>query len=579
MPRGSQTPVPADPETEISTVPAADPAAPVTGPRRALYRRWRAQRFSEVVGQDAIINTLRRAVATDRLVHAYLLVGPRGTGKTSTARILAKAINCLERGDDGEPCDHCAACVAIREGRAMDVIEIDAASHGLVEDARDLVLRALTAPADLRRRVYIIDEVHMLSSHAFNALLKLIEEPPDHVVFILATTDLHRVPATVVSRTQRYEFRRLPTDVIAAKLNRITTAEDVQADPAALTLIARLADGGMRDAESLLDQVLSYAGDHVDESSVRDAVGLADEEAIGGLLDALVAGDAPGALHRIADLSDAGRDLGQVAQQLEADGRGRLLAAPPPDPALARRLAAVLRAASEAGGPGARDGRSRLLLELLAVDASVGVHEINAAPAHSAIATRPHPHPPLCRPPSRPPDTSPSPHPRQPPRSRPLNPHYFAAGCRGRAVRAHRRARPRARGRDIGPCALVVRAPDPARDPVAVGRGRRPGEPGREPLIKECRPYELDGARLTLAFPEGREFMRALISGLARNIEELLGTVFGGAGRWNAWRPRSASSSSPWKRPSPPPTPEAAALLQRTLEITGGQLVDAPEVR
>ena len=330
MPRGSQTPVPADPETETTTAPAVDPAAPVTGPRRALYRRWRAQRFSEVVGQDAIVNTLRRAVATDRLVHAYLLVGPRGTGKTSTARILAKAINCLERGDDGEPCDHCAACVAIREGRAMDVIEIDAASHGLVEDARDLVLRALTAPAELRRRVYIIDEVHMLSSHAFNALLKLIEEPPDHVVFILATTDLHRVPPTVVSRTQRYEFRRLATDVIAAKLNRITTAEGVQADPAALILIARLADGGMRDAESLLDQVLSYAGDQVDEGSVRDAVGLADEEAIGGLLDALVAGDVPGALHRIADLSDAGRDLGQVAQQLEADGRRRLLAAPPP---------------------------------------------------------------------------------------------------------------------------------------------------------------------------------------------------------------------------------------------------------
>ena len=405
MPRGSQTPVPADPETETSTVSAADPAAPVTGPRRALYRRWRAQRFSEVVGQDAIINTLRRAVATDRLVHAYLLVGPRGTGKTSTARILAKAINCLERGDDGEPCDHCAACVAIREGRAMDVIEIDAASHGLVEDARDLVLRALTAPAELRRRVYIIDEVHMLSSHAFNALLKLIEEPPDHVVFILATTDLHRVPPTVVSRTQRYEFRRLATDVIAAKLNRITTAEGVQADPAALTLIARLADGGMRDAESLLDQVLSYAGDQVDESSVRDAVGLADEEAIGGLLDALVAGDAPGALHRIADLSDAGRDLGQVAQQLEADGRGRLLAAPPPDPALARRLAAVLRAASEAGGPGARDGRSRLLLELLAVDASVGANEIAAAsprPAAAAPAPAPTPIPATPTPPDRP---------------------------------------------------------------------------------------------------------------------------------------------------------------------------------
>ena len=142
--------------------------------------------------------------------HAYLFVGPRGTGKTSTARILAKAINCTNRADDGEPCDTCPACVSIRDGRALDVVEIDAASHGLVDDARDLVMRALTAPADLRRRVYIIDEVHMLSPHAFNALFKLIEEPPDHVVFILATTDTHQVPATIISRTQRYDFRRLP---------------------------------------------------------------------------------------------------------------------------------------------------------------------------------------------------------------------------------------------------------------------------------------------------------------------------------------------------------------------------------
>ena len=162
-----------------------------------------------MLGQDPIVTTLRNAVLTDRIAHAYLFVGPRGTGKTSTARILAKAINCTNRGGDGEPCDACPSCVAIREGRALDVIEIDAASHGLVEDARDLVMRALTSPSELRRRVYIIDEVHMLSPHAFNALLKLVEEPPEHVVFILATTDTHKVPLTMISRTQRFDFRRL----------------------------------------------------------------------------------------------------------------------------------------------------------------------------------------------------------------------------------------------------------------------------------------------------------------------------------------------------------------------------------
>ena len=558
MLKGPKTAVPADPNLE--------PNAPVVGPRRALYRRWRSQRFAELVGQDPIVNTLRRAVATDRIVHAYLFVGPRGTGKTSTARILAKAINCLERGDDGEPCDRCAACVAIRDGRALDVIEIDAASHGLVEDARDLVMRALTAPSDLRRRVYIIDEVHMLSPHAFNALLKLIEEPPDHVVFILATTDTHRVPPTIISRTQRYDFRRLATDVIAAKLTRITSAEGVQADPAALDLIARLADGGMRDAESLLDQVMSYAGDLVAVDSVRDAVGLADEEAIAGLLDAFVSGEAPDALQRIADLSDAGRDLGQVAQQLEGEGRRRLLAAPI-DPALARRLATILRTASEAGTTGARDGRARLQLELLAIDsATQTVAAALPAAAEVAASVAPRPVPAAAPPRTTPPATrSPA---TPPPAAERLATSIPAMPSESKAA-------------DSAPHP----PPNGARPTLAEVRSRwgevvERAHPVVKPLIKECRPYELDGVRLTLAFPEGREFMRGLIAGRARSIEDLLGDMFGGA--WSVEAVAASVDLEPLtveQAIAPNESPEAAALLQRTLEITGGQLVDAPEVR
>ena len=573
------------PEGPKTALPSPESNSPAADPRRALYRRWRAQRFAEVVGQDPIVDTLRRAVATDRIVHAYLFVGPRGTGKTSTARILAKAINCLDRGDDGEPCDRCAACVSIRDGRALDVIEIDAASHGLVEDARDLVMRALTAPSDLRRRVYIIDEVHMLSPHAFNALLKLIEEPPDHVVFILATTDTHRVPPTVISRTQRYDFRRLPTDVIAAKLTRITTAEEVEADPAALDLIARLADGGMRDAESLLDQVMAYSGSHVTVGSVRDAVGLADEEAITGLLDALVSADAPGALERIAYLSDSGRDLGQVAQQLEGEGRRRLLAAPA-EPALARRLATILRAASEAGTAGARDGRSRLQLELLAIDSasasptsSEGGIARPAAVAPTAASA--------AAPALKPATTAPAVQAPRPPR--------MATPLADRPPGDTLTADPVAAAMPLAdpPAANPAAARPPAGDPPS--NGTRPtladvrsrwgdvverANPVVKPLIKECRPYELDGARLTLAFPEGREFMRGLIAGRAHAIEDLLGTVFGGA--WAVECVAASVDLEPLtveQALTPGESPEAAALLQRTLEITGGQLVDAPEVR
>ena len=367
-----------------------------------------------------------RAVTGDRLAHAYLFVGPRGTGKTSTARILAKAINCTYRGADGEPCDACAACVSIREGRALDVIEIDAASHGLVEDARDLVMRALTRPRELRRRVYIIDEVHMLSPHAFNALLKLIEEPPDHVVFILATTDTHRVPATIISRTQRHDFRRLPNRCIVGKLTRIVAAEGADADDEALaSSLACRRRHARRRVASRPGHGLRLRAAHR-RRSVREAVGLADEDAIGSSSTPTSPATRPAHSTAVADLSDAGRDLARWPP-----GRGR---GPPPAaglrrrPGAARRLAAILRTLAEAAGR--RRARGAI-----------------APAARAAWPSRPLP---PCRPPL----------PR--PAERPAPRLEILVAAKPAAARRPRRARPPPRRRLPRP-----RRPRPRRRPVA----------------------------------------------------------------------------------------------------------------
>ena len=314
-----------------------------TVPHQALYRRWRAQTFGEIVGQEAVVETLRNAVRADRVSHAVLFVGPRGTGKTSLARILAKAVNCTNL-QDGDACDTCPSCVSIREGTTLDLVEIDAASNRGIDDVRDLRERLAYPPGQLRRKVYILDEAHQITGPAWNALLKSIEEPPDFVIFMFASTEPSGFPAAILSRLQRYDVRRLTVAEIEGKLTRILAADGREAEPAAIRLIARLAAGGMRDAESMLDQLLSAAPDRIDEGHVRDLLGLADAEVVEAFVDLLVRGDAAAGVALLDGLDERGRDVRALLDQVVEVIRLELVAGLA-DPGSARHDPAALAAA------------------------------------------------------------------------------------------------------------------------------------------------------------------------------------------------------------------------------------------
>lgn len=294
---------------------------------RALYRKWRPAAFRDVVGQQAITTALKNQLLHDKVAHAYLFTGTRGTGKTTCAKIFAKAVNCPNR-TDADPCNECAVCRGIDDGSVLDVVEIDAASNNGVDNIRDLREETVYTPSEGKYKVYIIDEVHMLSTAAFNALLKTMEEPPPHVIFILATTEIHKVPATILSRCQRYDFKRIAVEDIQARLLEVAGHEKIQLDEPAAGLIARLADGAMRDALSILDTCAGVS-EQVDETLVRKMAGVTDRSYLFELSDALARQDAPAVLTQIASLRQASVDMKRLCDELIVHYRNLMLAAVP----------------------------------------------------------------------------------------------------------------------------------------------------------------------------------------------------------------------------------------------------------
>jgi DNA polymerase-3 subunit gamma/tau len=496
-----------------------------------LYRRWRAQTFSEIVGQEAVVATLRNAVATGKVAHAILFTGPRGTGKTSLARILAKALNCENLQPNADPCDVCASCVAIREGRALDLVEIDAASNRGINDVRELRERLNYAPTDLRRKVYILDEAHQITRDAWNALLKSLEEPPDFVTFMFASTHPQDFPPAILSRLQRFDVRRLTTAEISGKLARILDADGREADPDAIAVVARLAAGGMRDAESILDQLLSSTAGRIEADAVRDLLGLADGELVDGFLDALTTGDAATGIALLDRLEERGRDLRVFLDQLVdalregiLAGLGRGEGADGGIVAAARRLAAIDPTRLGPGG-------LRLRLELALLEPAAVPHRGEPVeprtpatvpgrapeqqpadarePAHARQLDRaPAPAPALA------PDTAPPVTRRPPATPAPVTPAQAPAAEPAPVATVHEPALPASE-------AVPSADPEPATAPAASGDdltvllhawrdivsdlARRPA---LKQLIEASRPVSIEGTVVTLGFPEEQGFLR-----------------------------------------------------------------------
>jgi DNA polymerase III subunit gamma/tau len=599
-----------------------------TAPHQALYRRWRAQTFSEIVGQGPVVETLRNAVRTGRVSHATLFVGPRGTGKTSLARILAKALNCTDLRD-GDPCDACEACVSIREGRALDLVEIDAASNRGINDIRELRERINYSPTDLRRKVYILDEAHQITKEAWNALLKSLEEPPEDVAFMFASTHPQDFPPAILSRLQRFDVRRLTVPEIEGKLTRILEAESVEAEPAAVHLIARLAAGGMRDAESMLDQLLGAAGGRIDERQVRDLLGLADGEAVDRLLGALVDGEPAAGIAILDELDDGGRDVAVVLDQVIEALRSELAAGltSGSDPVRQARLAAVARrlAAIDPERRGVGGMRLQVELALFAAAAAgstagssrqaagpgaVGVMDTSAEQRRPAATRAPTPArgAPESTPPAedtvvdavsdRPPEsskTSDGPTPAVEPDVPSTKPSTKAPAAPSPAPAAVERATSpsiEAAAADPPPPTQDRAQPEPAAAEstpvIAPGSGSEALDqlrslwpeivahislhPPTKPLIAACRPISVDGNIVTLGFPEGQAFLKDVAERRRTNLEEGIGQFLG-----RAVAVRCVATNLELVPPVPGDA-DAAFVMAEAKRIFGEDLVDVGEV-
>jgi DNA polymerase-3 subunit gamma/tau len=365
---------------------------------QALYRKWRPQTFDEVIGQGHVTHTLQNALPSGRISHAYLFTGPRGTGKTSMGRLLAKAVNCLSTEDD-KPCNQCRICQAINEGRLLDLIEIDAASNRGIDEMRGIREKVNFRPNEARYKVYILDEAHMLTEPAFNALLKTLEEPPPHVIFVLVTTEPHKIPDTILSRCQRFDFRRIPLQDMIGHLKHISEQESLAVEPAALELIARSATGSMRDAESLLDQLMSYGDEEITLAQVQSVLGTVPSQAVGELVGQLVARDVAKGLDVINRVVGDGVDPRQFNRQVVEYLRELLLIKVGDDSSLVRvmpealremksqaaqfslrELVRVVRLFNQAGLDLKASTQAQLPLELAFVDATMSSEEEKAAP-------------------------------------------------------------------------------------------------------------------------------------------------------------------------------------------------------